>query len=157
MSQFVNIDFEGFFDKKRVIDPKERAERRILSKAGAFVRRNGRSSLRKRKRSSAPGDPPSSHSGQLRRLLLFAYDTISSSVVIGPLLYRSARGSPTGTKTLPELMEFGGIVPGRRRTNSGRASDITRPVNYEARPFMGPALEKETPNFPELWRNQVYE
>jgi hypothetical protein len=39
--------------------------------------------------------------------------------------------------------------------NEARAAQNARPKNYEARPFMGPALEKMTPRLPAFWRNSV--
>jgi hypothetical protein len=51
-----------FFDRQSVIDRMTKANRRALSKVGAFIRRRARSSLRRRKRRSQPGSPPSVHS-----------------------------------------------------------------------------------------------
>ena len=132
----VRIDFSMFFDKTPVRRAVGRAKRRVLSRAGAFVRRRAKSSIRRRKRISRPGEPPSSHAGHLRRLILFGYDRAAESVVIGPLRFKRGEAPP--------LLEFGGTAQrGRRR------------MRYRARPFMGPAMEKEAPNFPRLWRDSV--
>jgi hypothetical protein len=142
----VNLKFSMFFDKGAVLRAVDRAERQVLSKAGAFVRRRAKSAVRKRKRVSEPGQAPSSHAGHLRRLILFGYDRAASSVVIGPLLFRS-RSSPT----VPELLEFGGVVTRERKKGRRRR----RTMRYRPRPFMGPALEAEAPNFPSLWKDSV--
>jgi len=47
-----------FFDTKAVMRATDKATRRVLSKFGAFVRRSARSSIRKRKRTSAPASRP---------------------------------------------------------------------------------------------------
>ncbi|MEO0511798.1 MAG: hypothetical protein AAF108_02760 [Planctomycetota bacterium] len=63
-----------FFDRpavQRAIDP---ARRRALSKAGAFVRQRAKTSMRKRRGTSRPGQPPFAHEGSLRRMVLFGYD-----------------------------------------------------------------------------------
>ena len=48
-----------FFDRAKVKNAVDKGVRKVLSKFGAFVRRTARSSIRKRKRVSAPGEPPS--------------------------------------------------------------------------------------------------
>ncbi|MEX1016018.1 MAG: hypothetical protein WDZ31_04660, partial [Phycisphaeraceae bacterium] len=125
----MRIDKRMFFDRKRVIDATDRATRRVLSRFGAFVRQTARRSIRRRKRPSRPGQPPSSHVGLLRDRIFFGYDRERQSVVIGPAPINQR--SPYGTTTVPELLEEGGRV--RRREPGGR----TKTLNYRARPFMG--------------------
>jgi len=121
-----------FFDRKTVIGAVDRATRKVFSRFGAFVRRSARSSIRKRKAISKPSTPPSSHVGTLKRLIFFGYDPSKKSVVIGP--------TPLNGKTeAPPLLEYGGRIV--RRNRSGRK--VT--AKYGARPFMGPAFEKEKP------------
>jgi hypothetical protein len=90
-----------FFDRKAVIDAIGRANAKVLSKAGAFIRRTAKSSIRKRKRASRPGEPPSSHVGTLKDLIYFGFDTSTASVVIGPTPFR-------GRAVVPRLLELGG-------------------------------------------------
>ena len=132
-----------FFDGNRIIRRMEQANRRALMRAGAFIRRRARSSLRKRKKISEPGKPPSSHTGRLKGLLLFAYSPTTETVVVGPR--RTGDRDQAG-----ETLEFGKTVTRRR----GRRR---RRMRYRARPFMGPALEKEIAagSFPKLWANSV--
>lgn len=130
---------ELFFDKAAVVRNVDATTRRVLSRFGAFVRRTARSSIRKRKRVSDPGSPPSSHTGLLKRFIWFGYDPGRDSVVIGP-----ARLSQAGRGKAPALLEHGGTARrGKKRTR------------YEPRPFMGPAFEKELPQLPAMWRDSV--
>ncbi|MEZ6193753.1 MAG: hypothetical protein R3C45_21125, partial [Phycisphaerales bacterium] len=94
-----------FFDKKTVRDKVDVGTRRVLSRFGAFVRRTARSSIRKRKRISKPGEPPSSHIGLLKKFIFFGYDPSARSVVIGPV-----RLSQKGRGEAPALLEHGGPV-----------------------------------------------
>ena len=131
------------FDGNRIVRGVERANRSALMRAGAFIRRRARSSIRRRKKISAPGKPPSSHTGRLKGLILFGYDRGSESVVIGP--------RTTGNRDQAgETLEHGKTVTRRQRRRRRR-------VRYRARPFMGPALEKEIEagSFPKLWANSV--
>lgn len=134
---------ELFFDRKAVIDRVDKATRRVLSRFGAFVRRTARRSIRPRKRTSAPGSPPSSHTGLLKRFIFFGYDPRKSSVVIGP-----QRLSQKGRGDAPALLEHGGKTTLKRRGKRVKAK-------VRQRPFMGPAFEKEQPQLPALWRNSI--
>lgn len=131
-----------FFDRAAVTSAADRAQRRVLSRFGAFVRRGARSSIRKRKRVSQPGSPPSSHTGLLKNNIFFVYEPLRSSVIIGPILL-SGKGTDA-----PALLEHGGHAVGRRRKKRVR-------LTYRPRPFMGPAFERETPKLPAMWRDSV--
>ena len=132
-----------FFDKKAVRDKVDAGTRRVLSKFGAFVRRTARSSIRKRKKTSSPGSPPSSHIGLLKKFIFFGYDPRKDSVVIGPV-----RLTQKGRGEAPSLLEYGGTTKVEHRGKRKRAK--VRP-----RPFMGPAFEKEQPKLPAMWRDSV--
>ena len=137
-----------FFDRPKVRKAVDRGKRRALSRAGAFIRQRARTSIRRRRRSSRPGEPPSSHTGLLRRFILFGYDRQRDSVVVGPVGFRRSQA--------PNVLEFGGrtIVESGRARRSGRARK-KRTVRIAARPYMRPALEKERSNLPAVWRNSV--
>lgn len=163
-----------FFDRQAVTSKVDAATRRVLSKFGAFVRTASRSSIRKRKKASAPGSPPSSHKGQLRRFIFFSYDRSTNSVVIGPERLGSVGEAPA-------LNEYGGTAQrmralprqgGRKAHTKAQAAayrrkvlagEITPPVRqkvkytavYPARPFMGPAFEKEKPKLAGLWAGAI--
>jgi len=139
-----------FFDRPKVRRAVNRAKRRALSKAGAFIRQRARTSIRKRKGAAPPGQPPRSHEGSLRRLILFGFDRASDSVVVGP-----ARLNRPGEA--PNVLEFGGrtTVTRLRTRKDGKRVIESKRVRIAARPYMGPALKKELPNVPKAWANSV--
>lgn len=102
-----------FVDRRAVREVMDRRTLAVFGRFGAFVRKVAQRSIRRRKRPSQPGSPPSSHSGELRRFLYFAVDTRRRSVVIGPAAtnqtffdddMRPVRG------TVPEVLEYGGAI-----------------------------------------------
>jgi hypothetical protein len=153
----------GFFDRKAVLSMLDKRARGALSRFGAFVRRRARSSMRpggKSGKVAAPGQPPRTHAGNLKRLLFFSWDATTKSVVIGPV--------PFAGGVAPSLLEFGGTTPGHGRTiyitraagrdargqfkSKGKAKVVLNgTVRYRGNPFMGPALRAETPNMPRAW------
>lgn len=152
----------AFFDAKLVTSRVSKARRAYLSKAGAFVRRTARTSIRSSSKPSAPGQPPHSHIGariaslnrkrkkegksrvtaafQGVRHILFSYDATADSVVVGPI-------SNTGG-VVTNALEFGG------KSYAWRNGEQV-PIQIAARPFMLPALESEAPKFPDLWKDSV--
>ena len=127
-----------FFDSPKVLGAVDKATRKVFSRFGAFVRRTARGSIRKRKKTSAPGQPPSSHTGLLKRFIFFSFDPSRKSVVIGPM-----RLNQRNTDA-PHILEYGGT-----------ATLDKKQVTVRPRPYMGPAFEKEKPNLPALWRDYV--
>ena len=142
----IHFEFKQlFFDRQAVISKVDAASRKVLSKFGAFVRRSAKSSIRKRKKPSPPGSPPSSHTGLLKKFIFFGFDPSAGrgSVVIGP-----TRLTQRGRGEAPPLLEYGGTTTLTRRGKRKRTT-------YKARPFMGPAFEKEQPKLPAMWRDSV--
>jgi len=135
-----------FFDTKTVRAKTDKATRRVLSQFGAFVRQTARRSIRRRKKASQPGRPPSSHTGLLKKFIWFGYDTVRRSVVIGPV-----RLSQKGRGEAPSVLEHGGLVMMQSRRREGKK---TR-ARIHPRPFMGPAMEKEKPKLSAMWRDSV--
>ena len=137
----IKFDFKAvkgmFFDRAKIKGRIDARTRKVLSKFGAFVRKTSRQSIRKRKGTSRPGNPPFSHVGTLKRHIYFGYDPKRRSVVIGPVIFPGKSG-----KALPAL-EYGG----RSDTPSGAM------VKIAARPFMGPAFKANLPQVPSLWKN----
>ena len=128
-----------FFDHPKVLGAVDKATRKVFSRFGAFVRRTARGSIRKRKRTSAPGQPPSSHTGFLKRFIFFSFDPNRKSVVIGPMrLTENNRGDA------PSALEYGGKVMLDKKQ-----------VTVRPRPYMGPAFEKEKSTLPAMWKNLV--
>ena len=136
-----------FFDSAKVQAATTRAERRVLSRFGAFVRTRARTSIRKRKKPSEPGQPPSSHTGLLKRFIFFAYEPQRRSVVIGPVRLNQKVGDA------PAALEHGG--PSKVVSGSRRRKRQTHTVTIRPRPFMGPAFEAERPKLRGMWANSV--
>lgn len=129
----------GFFDRQTVQQAVDKAARKNLSKFGAFVRRSAQTSIRSRKRISEPGQPPSSHTGLLKRHIYFAYDGQKKSVVIGPVAWKKR-----GSFTVPEVLEYGGQI-----------REANHRYNYRPRPFMRPAFEKEKARIKDIWKDSI--
>jgi hypothetical protein len=149
-----------FFDRPHVLREIEKREKRGLTRIGAFVRRTARSKmLRRRKRVSKPGQPPSVHSTDrvaTLKNILFAYEPRNQSVVIGPVKLNQVNQRPSGVSIpIPALMELGGRAriqeQAPKGTDNWRRRDLrrnprpwykyrTRVVRYRPRPFMQPAL-----------------
>lgn len=140
-----------FFTSKAVTSRVDAATRRVLSRFGAFVRRTAKSSIRKRKKASEPGQPPSSHTGLLKKFIWFGYEPNEHSVVIGPARLTSKTGEA------PEALEHGGTATlmETKWIGRGRKKRQKRNVHVAARPFMGPAMDKETPKLPSMWADSV--
>ena len=101
-----------FFDRRAVIDAVGRANAVVLSKAGAFIRRSAKGRIRYAKSPSKPGSPPHAHRGKhgsspLRDLIYFAYDSRTSSVVVGPTPFH-------GAAIVPRVLELSGMAPGHK-------------------------------------------
>ncbi len=133
-----------FFDRALVIRAVDKAKRKTLSRAGAFIRQSARTSIRPRRGTSRPGRPPYSHEGSLRKLILFGYDPQTESVVVGAVGFRKS--------IAPHVLEFGGFTaqPKWWRRKRKRAR-----IRIKARPYMGPALERERDKLPWLWESSV--
>ena len=161
---------ELFFDRPAVQKAMDKATRKALGRAGAFIRTRAKSSIRKapylrrktrgkarsdlRRASSKPGNPPYSQVGTLKRFLFFAYDPASESVVVGP--ERITRSTDA-----PHTLEFGGraLVKLKPLPKWWRTPKKPRPLSkrvfIKKRPYMLPALKKEAPNLPKLWANSI--
>jgi hypothetical protein len=154
----------NFFDREKVQRAVDRATHRTLSKFGAFVRQRARTSIRYRKKTSAPGTPPHARRSMLRlkkrrkdgstraqmvsplrEFIFFAYEESRKSVVIGPALLNGR----TGAKALKALEYGGPSVIVEERT--GKRKQIT----IRARPFMRPARDAELPAFRQMLKNSV--
>lgn len=108
----------GFFDRKAVIAIIGQAAASGMMRTGGYVRKVSRNSMKKKKGPSAPGSPPHVHSGELKKLLYFAFDYGTKSMVIGPVGFKGS--------DVPRVLEFGGR-------------------GIAARPYMRPAMVASLP------------
>jgi hypothetical protein len=115
-----------FFDRAKVERMVDAKTRKALGYIGGLVRKVAQRSMRKRKKVSSPGNPPSAHEGGLRRNIYYAYDPTSSSVVIGPTPYNMksyvVEGGGKGRNfikgAVPNILEKGGMVGVRELFNA---------------------------------------
>ena len=120
------------FDDDAVKSAVQKCGVKALRSAGAYTRKAARNAVAKSKHSSAPGTPPNTRRGLLKRSILFGVERQRMTVVIGPA------ESFIGISMTAH--EFGGMY--RRR-------------KYPKRPLMGPTLQKVAPQLPKLWEDSV--
>lgn len=171
--EFTSSMKEYFFDRQKVLEKIGKRNARILSRAGAFIRRRARTSLKRRKRSSPPGTPPSVHSTDpvaTLKNIQFALGPNGYSVFIGPVKLNQFNTSWIDLRgtTVPAIHEFGdrviiseeryiGSQIWFRRDNRYGGSQYKeyrkRRATYRKRPFMGPALaaEAQAGTIAQLW------
>ncbi len=156
----------NFFDSQAVIDAVGVAGARVGMRQGGLVKTIMQRSMRRRKKASPPGQPPSAHAGQLRDLIAFAFDPATKSMVCGP--------TPFGKGHAPEIQDKGGTVPVKGiRTKKGefiplfimkpkdRAAAIrpgkivTVQAKVEPRPFSQPALDKAKNKLAGAWKDSL--
>ena len=128
----IGVTARTTFDADKVVRKAKKANIESLGHAGAAIRLTARRSIRKRKGPSAPGTPPHTRKGQIKRAIVYAVEKREERVVIGP---EYAVVGPAG---MPH--EFGGRLRGQR---------------YAKRPFMGPALMKLKDRLPRKWAGSV--
>jgi len=119
-------------DVNNVIHRAERANIESLGHAGAAIRLTARRSIRRRKKPSPEGSPPSTRQGALKKALRYAVEKDKEQVTIGP------DHSVVGISAAAH--EHGGRYKRQR---------------YRRRPFMGPALEKVKSRLPKFWAGSV--
>ena len=120
----VKFDARNFLDRPAIKKALGKAEARMLNRIGGVVRKIARRSIRRRKKVSAPGSPPSARSDDMKKIVYQA-DIKRGRVEIGLIPYDGSE--------LPRLLEKGGSHTQRRRGKKPRR------VHYRARPFMAPA------------------
>lgn len=165
---------KAFFDHRKVTKAVDRQSRRSMSRSLAFVRRRLRSTYRRRKRASKPGQAPSVHSRDpvaTLKNVLFAYDHRTKSGVVGSVKLNGQKSLVKGSGSLPGLLESGGtvVIPEeswdgqtwrtqtrRRRVTPGKKTR-RRQVSIAPRPAASVALEKEKQagNIASPWANVV--
>lgn len=113
-----------------------------LTHAAGIVRKTAQQSIRKRTgvNYSAPGKPPKTRDGLLKKSIIYIVDKQAEEAVIGP--------TANVIGDIGALHEFGGV-----RTFKRKGKRVTG--RYPARPFMGPAFEKILPRLPESWRRKI--
>lgn len=147
-------------ERQRMRRAAERASRRSVVRSLAFIRTKTRSNvLRRRKKVSQPGKPPSVHSKDPTKSLKkirFDYDNQSMSGVVGPVHFKANRYGVRSQTTTPNTLEFGGTltyfeeyVPAvgawtmRRKSRSRKNYEQrTRRVTIQPRQFMSVGVQR---------------
>ena len=102
-----------FFDRPAVQKSMDEGTHKALWKALSYIRTAQRSMIRRRKKVSQPGSPPSAHSTDPTasvKNILYAYDRRSKYGVVGMVNLNGRRVAVDSNKELPELLEFGGVM-----------------------------------------------
>lgn len=158
MSLSLSVAVDVALNPEKVLRAEHKASKQALRKAGAFVRTNARrTQLRRRKRTSAPGAPPSVHSRDkfaTLKNIRFAVDAKATEVVVGPVkIMRRRAGQMQSLKTVPATLEHGGsAVVTKKRRGGGKRKRVIR---IAKRPFMARAFKAELPKFKELWKGRI--
>ena len=136
-----------------VIRKAQDAAEQIGRRMGAYVMTTARRLLqrpRKDGQPSSPGQPPRAGAA-FKKNLLFAWDKVTRSTLIGP---RLLPGKPY--QDAIEALEEGKQTTRMVFVGKGReAKRMRRRVNYQARPFMVPALKQRIGELPGLWKNAI--
>jgi hypothetical protein len=117
---------------KQVLTKAKKGSIKSLGHAGATIRLTAKRSIRRRKKASAEGQPPSTRKGQLRGAIVYAVEKQNDLVAIGPEHAKVGKSA--------SAHEHGGRYKRQR---------------YPKRPFMGPALEKTKERLPRKWAGSV--
>lgn len=120
------------FDEAGLLARIARATRDVLKRAGAYVRSVARRKVQTRPKPSAPGQPPHSRRGLLKRAILFGFDRDGKSVLVGPGFNFVGESA--------SAHEFGGRY---------------RRERYPKRPLMGPSLKDAAPHVARMWSDAV--
>ena len=127
-------------ETKRLERAVDVSAKKSLTRIGGAIREEAKGSIKRKQGESRPGGPPHSHVGVLGPSIASAYDAEDSQVVVGPglLRLRKERTRLLSKPTVPETLEFGGVVEIQNASGSVRVKEV------EPRPFMGPAFRAVT-------------
>jgi hypothetical protein len=173
-----------FFDKQgkqRIFKGVDEATSKNLSRSGALMRGTMRRLMRRRKKASQPGQPPSAHTKSkqfprgplLKERIDHIFDVSTKSMVVGP--------DKLGNSTAPSTLDQGGMVrtvrivrqPGKklspkalaafkRKKEAGtlpprtkKPQTVTGMARVAARPFRAPTYKITEPRLAGVWANTV--
>ena len=138
----------GFFDREGVRKALKTSSSKWLRKWGAITRRIMKNSIKSKHGVSSPGTPPNSHTGILKKFILFAYEPTSNTVIVGAALTRKSKNENT-EKPVPQLLNEGGWARITRFRKSGHKYQQT--INIRPRPYVLPALAKARESYPKVF------
>jgi len=133
----IGLDFALQITTAPVEKAAKQAGVKNVGHAAAIVRKDAIASIKPAEGASSPGSPPHTHGGKKKRgkgklpkAILFAQ--VGDTAVVGP--------AKSITGTVGEAHEFGGKYKGE---------------TFAERPFMGPALTRQTPRFAESFAGSI--
>jgi len=171
----------NFFDRMQVIRFVDEKERNSMNRIGSRIKLTAQRSMRPNKPNkkgvtspSKPGKPPkrTGSMGEKLSKIWYTYDRIKHRVIVGPLKFN---WDAFPEATVPETHEFGKTVSiyeaefrifggaygatrwlqvgrkGKQRALANGNRVRKRSLNYPARPFMGPALDKNMNFIRDTW------
>lgn len=118
--------------RRKVIAAMDKKTFRALGRGAHLLMLRARSLVRRRKKASVLGSPPSTQTGLLKKSILFEVQSKPLMAMVGPAYELIA--------DVGGAHEFGGEFRGG---------------DYPSRPFMGPALEQVKDKLPEGWRGSL--
>lgn len=129
-----------FFDRY-VFDRTRECEYRFLSRVGAWIKQDANRSMRHAKKgapASPVNHPPRSRVGFLKKFNYSLVDPHNVAAVVGPILLPGSRIA------VPGVHEHGFSVSRRARKHPKSKKFVQRRYQYPERPFMNPALKKNS-------------
>jgi hypothetical protein len=121
---------------RKVADSVDKDTRKKLFRSGGALKKQVRALIRRGKRTSTPGNPPTSKTGTLKRTIFFVVDE-SKEVVVGPIGFSRNSGIATGA------LEHGG----ESVTKDGHR------FNVERRPYVSAGFEKAKDTLRSIWES----
>lgn len=150
-----------FIDTRKIRRPVDRAKMKVPTRSLARIRLSARQSMKVKQGSAPPGKPPHAHTRLLKDNVFYVWDRRRDAGVVGPVKLNKPSEAPA-------ILERGGRVvtryalkrAGGRNTRGQFQKDLVesgkkRTVRIAKRPYMGPALIKESPNIAKHWRGSV--
>lgn len=128
------FDFKFEDNTAAVAKAAQRESAKAIGRAAGRIRKTAIASISRGQEASAPGSPPNTRRGQLKRAIRFDVNRESLEAVIGPM------ESMVGTSAAAH--EFGEEYKGQ---------------DYPERPFMGPALDDNITAFAEEFSGTIGE
>ena len=139
----ITLKVDKFADK--MIRDGNRARTRALFTMAAAGRNELRNVVRKRKKTSKPGAPPSDH-GRYRKSALFAVDIIAGEISIGfsgikpkTISFKGQVKKPLGSGLAQDKLEFGGRLKYRLISRDSSKDSVTRTIIIKPRPHVSVA------------------
>lgn len=126
---------KGFYwNRRAVANAIGRVNAEFLFAAGAFVRSRARSSMKKGRLidgsrvHAPPGKAPYRYGNQLYDFMLYSFDPVTNTMVIGP---KFLPGRKSGRGGIPNVLETGGQLTVTRTVASGSPRRRWGPKHYE--------------------------